>query len=50
MWATIVFLAALTALFAYVWVREHRHPVAPGRHPSADAQVNSHGRWWDRRS
>jgi len=47
MWALIVFLAVLTVLFAYVWIRDRRHPLAPGKHPSAAEAVHRHGRWWE---
>ena len=46
MWALIVFMIAVVALTGYVWVRQRRHPVASGKHSSAEVELENRGSFW----
>ncbi|MGH3348643.1 MAG: hypothetical protein ACRDO4_16815 [Nocardioides sp.] len=39
----VVGIALVVALVAGVWLRQRRHPVAPGRHHGPDATLHSRG-------
>lgn len=46
MWILVSIAILLVLGAAYVGVRQARHPVAPGRHPSRDAQLEQQGKFW----
>jgi hypothetical protein len=45
-WYLILLGAAVVALVAYVWIRQARHPVEPGRGPGLEARIEDHHRGW----
>lgn len=46
MWSMLALFALIALVLGYVWIRQRRHPVAPGRRPDRDSQVQDKGSFW----
>jgi hypothetical protein len=46
MWLTLSLVVLALAVVGYVWFRQRRHPVPPGRRPGHDAQIQEKGSFW----
>lgn len=46
MWLTITLVVLAVALVGYVWMRQRRHPVVPGRGLTGEEQRQQGGSFW----
>ena len=45
-WFYIILAALIVATGAYVWMRQRRHPITPGKPDDPEVRAQSQGKTW----